>query len=146
MINRGLIIKKKFDASHFINNYQGGCAKMHGHTYNVEFYFNFADRSLNELNMLFDFKKIDGLLNEIIGRYDHECINGIAPYGTYIGSGESIESSFNTTKNPTAEYMAEVIYYAVNEYIVQELSLPANPLKEIVIWETDKYAATFGED
>ena len=146
MQNRGLIIKKKFDASHFIKNHQGGCANMHGHTYHVDFHFNFKDQPLNKLNMLFDFKEIDYLLDHILKEYDHHCINGMMPYGTYVGgSNTSIEGCFKTLNNPTAEYMAEILFEQTNNLLKETLQLTYNGLYRIIVWETDKYAATYEE-
>lgn len=142
---RGLIIKKKFDASHFIDGHQGGCANLHGHTYHAELHFAFISRELDEMNMLIDFKDLDKLISSVIDKYDHAFLNELYPYG--VKSGETdpscIQDMCKVFFNPTAEFMAEVLYKEINELLIEKLDLMHNPLKKIVIWETDKYAATY---
>jgi 6-pyruvoyltetrahydropterin/6-carboxytetrahydropterin synthase len=66
-----LIVKRDFDAAHYLENYQGKCANLHGHRWVVEVYLNVPDD--NDLTIDFgDAKKIiDSKLP------DHQCLNDL---------------------------------------------------------------------
>jgi len=146
---RGLVIKKKFDAAHFLSNYQGACAKVHGHTYYLDLYLNFKAHPLNELGMLIDFKEIDRIIEEVIKRYDHTLLNSIEPYGHEKSNEETngivgcVQDLYQTLNNPTAEFMSEVMFKEINRELQTNLNLSYNVLEKIVVWETDKHAASF---
>lgn len=142
---RGLIVKKHFDSSHFLKGYNGNCANLHGHTYHVDFYLNFKSHPLDNLGMLVDFKVLDGILEEIIKPYDHQLLNGIEPYGRpRLGEpATTIQDFFEVEHNPTAEYMAEIIFRNGNVILQRKLDLAYNVIEKVVLWETDKYAASF---
>ena len=142
---RGLIIKKKFDSSHFLNGYQGNCANVHGHTYHLDLYLTFKQKPLNELNMLVDFKTVDEIIEVVVKRYDHQLINALPPYGhPNLGEKhESLKEMYQTDFNPTAEFMAETMFKEINLALQHGLEVSYNVLEKIVIWETDKYAASY---
>lgn len=64
-------IECKFDAAHFLPEYEGACANMHGHTWKVavEFYGAIKD------GMGLDFKEAKRILNSILP--DHCLLNDI---------------------------------------------------------------------
>ena len=87
----------KFDAAHFLPNYVGKCAVMHGHTWRVD--VTIAGEEVAETGpsagMLLDFTHLKALLrNIVIDRFDHSILN-------------------DELYNPTAENIAFDIYYAL---------------------------------
>jgi 6-pyruvoyltetrahydropterin/6-carboxytetrahydropterin synthase len=49
---RTLIIKDKFDAAHYLKDYEGDCANLHGHTWRVEVYID-VEEEFNKSNLSF---------------------------------------------------------------------------------------------
>jgi 6-pyruvoyltetrahydropterin/6-carboxytetrahydropterin synthase len=62
-------IKYHFDASHQLPNYDGACANLHGHRWNVE--LTIEGEVNKETGMVIDFKKV----KEVINSYDHAHLN-----------------------------------------------------------------------
>lgn len=88
-----LRISKKFDAAHYLKNYQGKCANLHGHTWKVVFWFKFNE--LNDVGIAKDFKEIKEVLDKILP--DHQCLNHIYSF------------------NPTAENLARHFFEEVKK-------------------------------
>ena len=87
-------VSKHFDAAHFLREYEGKCARMHGHRWTVE--VNLMGKFLDGLGMLVDFGKVKSILNHIIDeQFDHYTINDFYPF---------------VTTNPTAENIAMYFY------------------------------------
>ncbi|MBQ9442197.1 MAG: 6-carboxytetrahydropterin synthase QueD [Selenomonadaceae bacterium] len=88
-----LTVKAEFEAAHFIKNYPGKCARLHGHNWIVEAVAKGGE--LNELGILIDFKILKAELNKVLDEFDHQYLN---------------ELEIVAKKNPTAEILAKVIY------------------------------------
>lgn len=73
--------KHHFDASHKLNNYDGKCANLHGHRWEVEVMIQSSELTKD---MVIDFT----VLKSIIDKLDHICINEVVDF------------------NPTAENIA----------------------------------------
>ena len=88
-----LTSKVEIDSSHYLRNYDGKCADLHGHRWvvevTVESVTDDAIDSLDNTGMLLDFGVIKSLINE----YDHKNLNDMPEF-------EDI--------NPTAENLAIV--------------------------------------
>ena len=56
-----------FDAAHHLNNYEGACKNLHGHTYKVEIWIKGDSTQLDDNGILFDF----GNLKKILQQFDH---------------------------------------------------------------------------
>lgn len=86
-----------FDSAHFLENYSGKCANLHGHTYKLQVT---VFGKLNEQGMVIDFNEIKNLVNElIVNNFDHQLINDVFPY------------------NPTAENMVIYIFEVIKDYL-----------------------------
>jgi len=81
--NLNLIIKQHFDAAHFLEDYKGACANLHGHRWIVEVHLEVDD---NE-DLTIDFKEAKKIINKILP--DHQCLNNVYNF------------------NPTAENLAK---------------------------------------
>ena len=86
-------VRKHFDAAHYLRNYKGKCEQLHGHR--LEVVVVLETQELDEIGLAFDFSEIKRYLQEILGRFDHQCMNDIPPFDEI---------------NPSSENMATTIY------------------------------------
>ena len=68
-----LVVKQKFSAAHFLENYKGKCEKMHGHTFQVDVYLRV--NKLDKVGISIDFKNIMEYLKSVLP--DHQVLNEI---------------------------------------------------------------------
>jgi 6-pyruvoyltetrahydropterin/6-carboxytetrahydropterin synthase len=87
-----------FDAAHWLRDYEGPCARMHGHSFRVE--AAVAGSQLGPAQLLVDFHDLRRLLEEAIEPLDHNCLNEVEPF---------------TELSPTSENIARHIYRALAE-------------------------------
>lgn len=69
---RQIVIKRHFDAAHKLENYQGECARLHGHRWEVDFYIR-VDMLENGIG--YDFTEAKKKLDEILP--DHGYLNEV---------------------------------------------------------------------
>ena len=109
-----------FDAAHFLYDYEGPCADMHGHTYKGNVTVRRDNRRLHE-DMVMDFKELSKLIQErVVDQFDHKVINEIVNY------------------NPTAENIAMNIAMMMMNNLPRSISLG-----EVKLWETPDSHATW---
>lgn len=118
-----LTVKSEFEAAHFIKNYPGKCARLHGHNWTVEAVAQGSQ--LNELGILIDFKIFKAELNKILDELDHQYLN---------------ELEIFKTKNPTAENLAKEIF---DKLSVSEIFNGDKKLTAIKVYETPKSCVTY---
>jgi 6-pyruvoyltetrahydropterin/6-carboxytetrahydropterin synthase len=116
-------VETNFSAAHQLKGYKGSCGDLHGHTWEVR--VEVETDSLDEIGMTIDFKDLKMRLDSIIGKFDHCCLNQIAPF-----DGE----------NPTAENIARHIYIEIKEILPDNINL-----SEVVVWESDNYGVRYSE-
>jgi len=56
-----------FDAAHHLNNYEGACKNLHGHTYKTEVWVRGKYSDINKAGMIWDF----GNLKNVLKEFDH---------------------------------------------------------------------------
>ena len=123
-----LKVQDKFCAAHQLVDYPGDCANLHGHTWKVEMVI--TGPSLDELEMLIDFRDAKGALKEVLTLLDH---NG------------SLNDILNVDL-PTAEYLAWHIFYEIKDALIA-LGLPMDTvLKAVTVWESDNASITYSEE
>jgi len=84
-----------YDAAHHLENYEGKCANLHGHTYKVEVWVKGGTLTqLDKTSILWDF----GKLKKITDKFDHKNLDNI-----YVD------------KNSTAENQCIYIYKELHE-------------------------------
>lgn len=75
----------RFDAAHYLPEYNGKCRRLHGHTWKVEVEIRLADNCSYDPDkdkMLLDFSKLKDVLKaKILDQVDHYCLNDIAGIG-----------------------------------------------------------------
>jgi len=126
-----LTVKGHFDAAHRLGNYNGKCANIHGHTWQIE--VNVGGEQLDEIGMLIDFSQLKKMLRKVLEQFDHCYIN------------EAVEA-FRTTEgkkglNPTAENLAQYIYHCLTEEL-QQVGKPVEVLA-VKVWESPEACATY---
>jgi len=60
-----------FDGAHKLENYNGPCANLHGHTWKVEVWIKGKQKQLEKSGILWDF----GKLKKAISIFDHALLN-----------------------------------------------------------------------
>jgi 6-pyruvoyltetrahydropterin/6-carboxytetrahydropterin synthase len=84
-------VREHFDAAHYLRNYSGKCEKLHGHRFQAVVTVEAAQ--LDELGMALDFSKLKDHLRKILERFDHACLNDIAPFDKINPSSENIAAN-----------------------------------------------------
>lgn len=64
-----------FEAAHKLDNYDGACADLHGHTYFGE--VTISGAPVGSTGMVLDFTVLKNIVKEVIARYDHKYLNDI---------------------------------------------------------------------
>ena len=116
-------VEVAFEAAHFIKNYPGKCARLHGHNWIVEAIVE--GNELNELGILIDFKILKTELNKILEEFDHRFLN---------------ELEIFAEKNPTAENLAKEIFEKLS---ASEIFTGNAKLKAVKVHESPKSCVTY---
>lgn len=75
-----------FSSAHFLPYYEGKCARLHGHTYNVEVR---VAGNKNEEEFVIDFAKLKEIVKSVIDPLDHKVLlGGICTHGDFIERNE----------------------------------------------------------
>jgi 6-pyruvoyltetrahydropterin/6-carboxytetrahydropterin synthase len=121
------VIRKSllFSAAHSLRDYDGPCARVHGHNYRVEVVVEGEETDDREL--LIDFYDLDRLLQPLVDRLDHQLVNEIPPF---------------TEVNPTAEAMAAWFYDSLAPRVAEATGNRAR-LSRVDLWETDDSCASY---
>lgn len=117
-----LSIKDNISTAHFLRNYKGKCANLHGHTHVVE--VTILGEKLDKAGMVADFVVLKKTLSEILTKIDHVCLNDI---------------QFFKENNPTSENIARYIYQKYSE------SIKPIKVKQVQVWESDSSSVIYYE-
>jgi 6-pyruvoyltetrahydropterin/6-carboxytetrahydropterin synthase len=120
-----IAVEGHFDAAHFLRQYQGKCEALHGHRFRVV-----ARVSANELNdagIAYDFTELKKHLKDILGKYDHVCLNEVPPFDEI---------------NPSSEHLAKTI----NDEMKKKLAGENVSISSIEVWESPQSWATYRPD
>ena len=109
-----LMVKDHFDAAHALKGYPGECKDLHGHTWDIE--VSVSGTKLDEIGIVYDFKRLKKDLRSIIDAFDHSYLNEVTPFDKM---------------NATAENLARVIFERLNEVLPRYIEL-----KEVAVWES----------
>jgi len=121
-----LKVQDYFSSAHYLRNYQGACENLHGHNWKVELVVE--GETLNETELLIDFKDLKRVLKEVLSELDHRLIN---------------ELPYFKEKNPSSENLARYIFEKVKEKL---RAYPQVRVKEVTVFETEKASATYFEE
>ena len=120
-----IVVRSAFEAAHFIDGYDGKCARLHGHNWNVEAIVRGTE--LDALGMLVDFKILKAELNKILDDFDHRFLNELETFAT---------------ENPTAENLARKIF---RRLATSEIFSATTKLHAVKIYETPNSCVTYYE-
>jgi len=93
-----IAVEKSFDAAHYLRGYGGKCEKLHGHRFKVV--VRLKCNKLNEVGIAYDFTDLKRQVMEVLGKYDHQCLNEIDPFDKINPSSENIASAFYGALEP----------------------------------------------
>jgi len=141
-----MIIAKsfEFDAGHrLVKGYVGPCSNLHGHRYKVE--IELESTALNEYDMVYDFLDLSFVKKWIDDTLDHKLmLYKFDPIVSVLENAEevNVDSVVLFDNNPTAEYIAKVIF----THILEHTEIPARLLCAVKVWETPKCWAKYHGD
>lgn len=110
-------VKSHFDSCHNLYNYEGQCARLHGHRYFYE--IQIRQRIHEDTGMVMDFKDLKKHMKIFEGVVDHQYLNDVLPF------------------NPTAENMCAWIF----EFFAKRLLVKG--VVCIRLWETPNCVTEF---
>ncbi|MCL0079848.1 6-carboxytetrahydropterin synthase QueD [Dehalococcoidia bacterium] len=94
-------VRQHFDAAHYLRGYQGKCEELHGHRF--ETVVTVEKSELDDVGTAFDFSELKGHLREVLGRFDHVCLNNVAPFDKINPSSENIATTIYRDLQPRLE-------------------------------------------
>lgn len=118
-----LTVERRFSAAHHLRDYDGPCARMHGHNYRVE--ITVTGDELDGLGMLVDFGPLKALCDEVLDELDHRCLNDLPAFAE---------------RNVTAENLAAHLYRSLAGKLSGGLRMAS-----VRLWETDGSSVTYRE-
>jgi 6-pyruvoyltetrahydropterin/6-carboxytetrahydropterin synthase len=118
-----LKVIQSFSAAHFLRDYEGPCARMHGHDYKVE--VEIASHTLLPNGLAIDASDIKRELEKLIAYVDHRCLNDLPPF---------------TEMNPSAENIAGWFFEELTRVFSNDSRLW---VEAIVIHETEKFSVRY---
>lgn len=135
-----------------LSKHPGTCQFPHGHTRSVEIVLT-AD-SLDENDMVVDFKAVCEIMGEVLGRFDHAlCMNTDDPHYAVLREvyGEHIIAFPHS--DPTSEAMAATVYRRAKEALAEVVENAASrypvrrcvQLERVRVWETSSTWAEYFE-
>lgn len=119
-----LRVRTRFAAAHFLRDYSGPCARLHGHTWKVE--VALQGRDLDHRGILVDFNDIKSSIKNIIKELDHQNLNDIEPF---------------QAANPTAENLAKHIYEQLKPGLLCRDS--GVEITSVRVWESPDASAAY---
>ena len=118
-------VEQHFDAAHFLRGYHGKCEAVHGHRFLVIVSLQAA--KLDEIGMAYDFTALKKQMGEIIGRFDHACLNDVPPFDKI---------------NPSSENIASTVFKKLRA----KLAAAPVTLTRVEVWETPQNRAAYTPD
>jgi 6-pyruvoyltetrahydropterin/6-carboxytetrahydropterin synthase len=118
-------VETHFSAAHSLKGYQGNCAEIHGHNWNVEVFVRCA--RLNEIGIGIDFRDVKRAINELMESIDHTYLNEHPDF-----SGE----------NPTSESVARYLYRKLGAGLNSDVV----KVSKIKVSETKSTGASYWEE
>ena len=137
-----LKVKAEFDSAHFLKDYEGRCANIHGHRWVVTVEVS-AEQVLSEgpyRGMIVDFGKLKDDLREEAYKLDHTLIleKGSLKTSTMEAMKEEGFSMVELDFRPTAENLAKFFY--------EIMSTKGYTVTRVIVYETPDNCAEFISD
>lgn len=143
----------ELESGHLLSKNLDKCQFPHGHTRNVELVF--AADSLDESDMVFDFKAVKEMMGDFLEQFDHSLsMNSSDPMFTQLKAAYGDRIIAFPNEDPTSENMAKLIFIhtkkALESYIARGMNIE-RPIRACVtlhhvrIWETSSSWAEYSE-
>lgn len=116
-----IAVESSFSAAHFLRGYKGKCENLHGHRFKVVARLRFA--GLNGIGLAYDFTDFKKQLGEVIGKYDHCCLNEVKPFDGI---------------NPSSENLAATIYRQLTDRVPD-----GGEVDSVEVWESPDACAVY---
>jgi len=113
-----------FDSAHFLHDYPGKCARLHGHTYRLQ--ATAGGQRLSREGILLDLASFKTLCQQAVADFDHQPLNEVPPFDEL---------------NPTAENLAAHFFRALRP-LIEEKGLK---LVKVTVWESPTSGASYSE-
>ena len=120
-----LKIVTDFAAAHQLKMVAKKCENLHGHRFQVK--VNLRAKKTNDIGITYDFVELRQHLRSVLEKFDHCCLNEIAPFDTI---------------NPSSENIAETIYVELS----RKLNNADSHLHSIQVWESPESTVTYYPD
>lgn len=141
----------ELESGHLLSKHPGNCQFPHGHTRSVEIIF--AAETLDENDMVMDFKAIKEMMEDFLGQFDHSlCMNTSDQHYSLFREvyGSRIVPFEN--QDPTSEAMAYAVFIHAQKALQKAwegfCSYPVRPcvrLERVRVWETSSSWAEYSE-
>jgi 6-pyruvoyltetrahydropterin/6-carboxytetrahydropterin synthase len=120
-----LSIRSHFSGAHRLRGYNGACANMHGHNWQVEVWV--LGSKAGSDGLLVDFRTLKRTVNSVMATLDHSDLS---------------KHAYFRTRNPTSENIAQYVYHEVN----RRLRVPGCRVSRVEIRETPDTSAVYWEE
>ena len=115
----------EFSSSHCLDEYDGMCSRVHGHTWVLRIYYEFE--AVDGRGLTIDYLELKTRLEKVVlPRFDHLHLNDVPPFDKI---------------SPTSENLAAEIFRMCRE----KLEFEGGLLREVELWETSKDMVRYGE-
>jgi 6-pyruvoyltetrahydropterin/6-carboxytetrahydropterin synthase len=115
-------VEQEFEAAHYLRGYRGKCEKMHGHHFRVV--ARLRAKKLDGIGIAYVFTKLRDELGRILARFDHTCLNDVAPFDRI---------------NPTSENIASTVF----DELKAVLKKGGVSLSSVQVWESPRSCVTY---
>jgi 6-pyruvoyltetrahydropterin/6-carboxytetrahydropterin synthase len=115
-------VEQEFEAAHYLRGYRGKCENMHGHHFRVV--ARLRAKKLDGIGIAYDFTILRDQLGQLLARFDHTCLNDVAPFDKI---------------NPTSENIASTVFGELKAVLKgTEVSLSS-----VQVWESPRSCVTY---
>jgi len=115
-------VEREFDAAHYLRDYGGKCESLHGHRFRVV--VTAAGSRLNKVGIVYDFTDLKRLLEPVLVKLDHKCLNEVPPFDRI---------------NPSSENIARTIY----NWLKPHFRGAGVALASVEVWESPQSRAVY---
>ena len=108
-------VQTHYDSAHLLRDYEGKCARLHGHRYVVEVALQVTE--VGSMGMAYDFADLKGHLKELASSLDHQNLNEIPPFTKIESTAENQARFFfdEMKKRLPRELACGLLYARVSE-------------------------------
>lgn len=126
----GISVKVQFDAAHRLYDYKGKCHNLHGHTYFATVDVTCKVDDLIPPGFVIDFGVLKNVVKTWINdHWDHTTILWTEDPLSKVLRDQGIKT-FLTTREPTAEYMAECLFMNVDQLLPETVTVTSVSMME----------------